>query len=112
MLDSEWECWAEKHAATFALDGEGNVGMFAAWREVFEARGYSAGELNEATVWIGAFALGPLFFIYQCLIQRIMKDNSQRMTLAASHFAGIIVCRYDGSRETRRLGIRRIQNEV
>jgi hypothetical protein len=56
MQDGEWESWVDKHAAMFALDGDHNAAMFAAWRQVFEARGYTAAELNEATVWIGGNA--------------------------------------------------------
>lgn len=54
MVDEEWDAWVDKHASVFGLEAEVNVGMFGAWREVFEVRGYTASELNEATIWIAA----------------------------------------------------------
>lgn len=48
MTDEDWSGWVKFYAPCFGLMGDSDAAMFAAWREVFEASGYTAEELHEA----------------------------------------------------------------
>lgn len=45
----EFDLWADRHGSMFGFSTDRDAATFAAWFEVFEACGYSAGELRDAT---------------------------------------------------------------
>ena len=49
MSDDEFKAWCKQHAALF---GAVEAVSFLAWRRVFEAAGYTAAELAEASDWL------------------------------------------------------------
>lgn len=54
MSDTEWATWVSFHSAMFSFQGRRDVAMFAAWREAFELRRYTAEELRAASLAMSA----------------------------------------------------------
>lgn len=50
MNDQDWLTWTTKHSHIFGMMADADLAMFHAWREVFQAAGYSAEELAAATM--------------------------------------------------------------
>lgn len=49
-----YRAWSGRYAATFGLTSDSDAGMLVAWREVFDACGYSVAELEAARLHIAS----------------------------------------------------------
>ena len=70
--------WARRHCTVFGLLDPRQVGMVASWQALFDAAGYTAAELNEATSWLATHA--PPEFPSQHLGAVQQRVRSQRAT--------------------------------
>lgn len=82
MTDSEWDDWAGYHATLHRMTDAADLAMMSLWRDVFEASGYGADELREASIALATSGEGRWRSEHlESLIQRVTQRRFQRMQL-------------------------------